>query len=121
MSYPFPLRGDADPILRELPSVPASVLKNNYGQVADQAANGPVLICRHRMPEMVLLSADDYANLQRARHAPLEALTAEFDAMAAGMNTTKAKRATAQFFNADAKQLGASALKAGGKAVSHAR
>ena len=101
--------------------MPASVLKNNYGQVADKAANGPVLICRHRMPEMVLLSADDYANLQRARHAPLEALTAEFDAMAEGMKTTKAKRAAGQFFNADARELGSSALRAAGKAASHAR
>jgi antitoxin Phd len=110
-----------DPLLRSLRSVSASALKNNYGQVAEQAAKGPVAISRYKVPEMVLLPAADYVEMQRARQAPLDALAAEFDQLVVKMNTPKAKTAAANLFKATPKELGRSAVKSAQAAKAHAR
>jgi antitoxin Phd len=95
-----------------LQTVTASDLKNNFGEVIARAANGAVAITRHQRPEFVLLTVADYRELQQARSASLDALTSEFDAMVARMDTPAAKRGVTQLFKAAPDALGKSAVKA---------
>jgi antitoxin Phd len=95
-----------------LHTVTASDLKNNFGEVIGQAVKGAVAITRHQRAEFVLLPVEEYLELQQARTAPLEALTSQFDALVARMNTPKAKRAVARLFRTSPAGLGKSAVKA---------
>jgi prevent-host-death family protein len=95
-----------------LRSVTASDLKNNFGEVIAQAMKGAVAITRHQRAEFVLLPVEQYLELQQARTAPLQALTVEFDAMVARMNTPAANRGVARLFKAAPDALGKSAVKA---------
>ena len=101
-----------DDILASLPVVTASDLKNRFGKVIVQALKEPVAITRRQRAEFVLLPAAQYLALQQARTAPLEALTSEFDAMVARMNTPAAKRGVAKLFAAGPAALGKAAVKA---------
>ena len=96
----------------ELPEVTSSVLKNKFSEVARRAAREPLAITRHNRREFVILTAEQYEELQQSRRAPLASLTAEFDQMVAKMNTPKAKRATAALFSASSKALGKAAVNA---------
>ena len=95
-----------------LHTVTASELKNNFGGVIAQAMKSAVAITRHLRAEFVLLPVEQYLELQQARNAPLEALTSQFDAMVARMNTPAAKRGVAKLFQASPAALGKSAVKA---------
>lgn len=99
-------------LIEALPSVTASELKNKFGEVSSRAMKGAIAIKRHRRSEFVLIPASEYAELQQARSAPLEALSGQFDAMVARMNTPTSKRGVAKLFKATSKQLGKSAVKA---------
>ena len=101
-----------DSLVASLPSVSASELKNNFGDVVRQASREAVAVTRHRRPEFVLVPAAEYEELRRARQAPLEALTAEFDAMIAQMNTAAAKRGIDKLFASTPEQLGQAAVEA---------
>ncbi|RYD25090.1 MAG: type II toxin-antitoxin system Phd/YefM family antitoxin [Verrucomicrobiaceae bacterium] len=101
-----------------LPSITASALKNNFGHASRQAAKGALAITRRQRTEFVLLPVAQYAELQRARQAPLDALSAQFDAMVGKMDTSAARQGTAKLFQAGWKELGQAAVKA---AKSHAR
>ena len=76
----------------DLPSIPASDLKNRFGEICQRAAKGAVAITRHQRAEFVLLPIAQYEELQQARTAPLDALAAQFDALVTKMNTPAAKR-----------------------------
>ncbi len=95
-----------------LRTVTASDLKNKFGEVIVQAMKGAVAITRHQRAEFVLLPVEQYLELQQARTAPLEALSSQFDAMVARMNTPAAKRGAARLFQASPAELGKSAVKA---------
>ena len=95
-----------------LRAVTASELKNNFGEVSAQAMKGAVAITRHQRAEFILLPVEQYLELQHARTAPLDALTSQFDAMVARMNTPAAKRGVAKLFKASPAGLGKSAVKA---------
>ena len=95
-----------------LRTVTASDLKNKFGEVIVQAMKGAVAITRHQRAEFVLLPLEHYLELQQARIAPLEALSSQFDAMVARMNTPAAKRGVARLFQASPAGLGKSAVKA---------
>jgi len=98
--------------LPDLPAVPASDLKNRFGEICQQAAKGAVAITRHQRAEFVLLPIAQYEELQQARMAPLEALADQFDTMVARMNTPAAKRGVKALFAAKPAVVGASAVKA---------
>lgn len=98
--------------LEALPTMSASMLKNHIGEALLKAADGGVAITRHNRPEFVLLPAAKYLELQRAQQMPLEALSAEFDAMVAKMNTAAARRGVEALFNASPVELGNAAVKA---------
>jgi antitoxin Phd len=84
----------------DLAEVTASVLKNKFSEVARSAARGPLAVSRHHRREFVILTVEQYEELQQSHRAPLESLTAEFDDMVARMNTPEGKRATAALFSA---------------------
>ena len=98
-------------VLKGLPTVTATALKNNFGKVMGDALRGGVTIMRHNRPQFVLLSVEQFADLQLARSAPLEALTAEFDTMVAGMQKPAARRGVAKLFKASPADLGRAAVK----------
>lgn len=95
----------------QLPEVTASVLKNKFSEVARLASREPLAVTRHNRREFVILTAEQYDELQKGRLAPLESLTAEFDRMVAKMNTAKGKRASAALFSATSSKLGKAAMK----------
>ncbi len=94
-----------------LPAMTASELKNNFGLASQQASKGALAITRHNRAEFVLMPVAEYAELQRARQAPLEGLAGQFDAMVAKMNTPAARRGVAALFKAKSGQLGKVAAK----------
>jgi prevent-host-death family protein len=99
-------------VISGLRTVTASDLKNKFGEVIAQALKGAVAITRHQRAEFVLLPVEQYLELQEARTASLDALTSEFDAMVARMNTPAARRGVDQLFKAAPAALGTSAVKA---------
>jgi len=86
--------------IADLSEITASVLKNKFSEVARLASSGPLAVSRHHRREFVILTAEQYEELQQSRRAPLESLTAEFDQMVAKMNTPAGKQATAALFAA---------------------
>ena len=85
-----------------MPDISASVLKNKFSEVARRAAREPLAVTRHNRREFVILTAEQYEQLQQSRLAPLQHLTADFDQMVAKMNTPKDRAARARFFKATA-------------------
>lgn len=100
----------------DIQTVTASALKNQFGKVSAQAKKGAVAITRHQRAEFILLSVDRFLDLQRAQTAPLDALTAQFDAMVARMNTPKAESGVARLFKAKPAALGKAAVNAAARA-----
>lgn len=104
----------ADPVgqmIEGLPRITATALKNNFGKATLEALKQGVAIMRHNKPQFVLLPVEQYASLQRARSAPLEALAGEFDLMVANMQKAAAKRGAAKLFTASPQDLGRAAVK----------
>ena len=99
--------------LVDIPSVPATRLKNEFGSVLDRATReGAVAITRHDTPKAVLVSYDEFQALVKARSHSLNDLEGEFDDLLARMQTPKAGKATEAAFNASPAELGRIAVKA---------
>ena len=103
--------------LIDVPSVTATKLKSDFGDVFEQVATGgAVAITKHGQRKAVLISFSEFEALIKARSTSLEALTSEFnDALLARMQTPTARKAMASAFNATSAQLGAAAVRAAGK------
>jgi hypothetical protein len=101
-----------DPILGGLPAFEASTVKNKFGEVTRRAAQGAIAIHRYRRPELVILPAADYLRLEKARRAPLDQLSGQFDALVARMRTTGSRKAVQALFGAGPADLGRAAVKA---------
>ncbi len=114
----IPQSGFVQHLVEGLPSIPASSLKNDLGRVLEMAREHAVAVTRHKRTQFIMVPVAEYCELQRARMAPLEALTAEFDSLVAQINTPAAKAGAARLFSATPKALGRAAVKAAG---SHAR
>lgn len=99
--------------LVELESVPATRLKNEPASIIDRvAAGGAVAITRHRSARAVIISYEDFRQLAQAREPLLGALGAQFDALLAGMQAARAKKALAEAFQSTPEELGQSAVDA---------
>jgi antitoxin Phd len=107
---------DEKRILEELPSISASSLKNHIGEALLQATETALAITRHNRTEFVLVPVTQYLELQRAKRAPLEAMSAQFDAMVIQMNAPAAKNAVAGLFSASPADLGSASVN---NALSH--
>lgn len=100
----------------DMPIVAATRVKNEFGTVLEQAMHGgAVAITRHDLPKAVLLSYDEFVSLVKERAPQLNDLSAEFDALLAGMQTAKARQGMADAFGASASRLGRAAVTAARK------
>jgi antitoxin Phd len=94
-------------------SVTASEAKSGFGRVLETAIQGgAVVITRHNAPRAVLISVENFNALSGAAETKLDALTDEFDALLAQMQTSKARRGMKTAFAASAKELGKAAVAA---------
>jgi antitoxin Phd len=99
--------------LVDVPSVPATRFKNEFGAVFEQAAQtGAVAITKHNTPKAVLLSYAEFEALTRAGSPVLNELTDEFDALLERMQTREAKAGVAAAFDASPADLGHAAMQA---------
>jgi antitoxin Phd len=98
--------------LVDVPTVAATRVKNEFGQILEQAThNGAVAITRHDTTKAVLLSVAEFESLVSARARTLDVLSGEFDALLAGMQNQKSRKGMKAAFNASPAQLGRAALK----------
>ena len=99
--------------LVDVPSVPASRFKNEFGAMFERATHGgAVAITRHDAPKAVLISYAEFKALVESRTPALDALSARFDDMLARMQTREARSAVAAAFDAPPATLGRAAVKA---------
>jgi prevent-host-death family protein len=98
--------------LVDVPCVAATRVKNEFGQILEQAMHGgAVAITRHDTTKAVLLSIGEFESLIGARARTLDSLTNEFDALLAGLQTPRSRRGMKTAFNASPAQLGRAAVK----------
>ena len=98
--------------LVDVPTVAATRVKNEFGQILEQAThNGAVAITRHDKTKAVLVSLAEFDSLASARSRTLEVLSNEFDELLAGMQTQKSRKGMKAAFNASPAQLGRASVK----------
>ena len=98
--------------LVDVPRVAATRVKNEFGQILEQATHtGAVAITRHDTTKAVLLSLAEFESLISVRSRSLDALGDEFDELLAGMQTQKSHKGMKAAFNASPAQLGRAAVK----------
>lgn len=99
--------------LVDVPSIPATRIKNEFGNALETAARGgAVAITRHDRPKAVLISYDEFQALVQARAPSLDDLTAEFDGLLERMQVPAVQKRAAAAFNASPAELGHAAVKA---------
>ncbi len=99
-----------------MPTFTATDAKNEFGHLLDTAVEqGAVAISRHDAPKAVLLSIEEFDALVSAGEQTLDTLSAEFDELLAGMQTTRARKGAAEAFAASPARLGKAALGAAKK------
>lgn len=98
--------------LVDLPTVPATRFKNEFGSIIEQATlTGAVAITKHNATKAVLLSVAEFEALTRAATPELDELTDEFDALLAQMQTPRSKSGVAAAFSATPEELGDAAVR----------
>lgn len=98
--------------LVDVPAVAATRVKNEFGQILEQATHtGAVAITRHDTTKAVLLSVAEFESLVSARSRTLDLLTNEFDEMLERMQTQKSRKGMKAAFTASPAQLGRAAVK----------
>jgi prevent-host-death family protein len=96
----------------DVPTVPATRVKNEFGQILEQATHsGAVAITRHDTTKAVLLSLAEFESLVGIRSRTLAALSNDFDELLAGMQTVKSRKGMKAAFNASPAQLGRAAVR----------
>jgi antitoxin Phd len=99
--------------LVDVPTVPASRAKNEFGALFEQAAlGGAIAITKHDAPKAVLLSIAEFEALVKSRSASLDDLSAKFDTLLQRMQTPQARAGMAVAFNATPAELGRVAVAA---------
>lgn len=98
--------------LVDIPSVAATLAKNEFGAILDKATHGgAVAITRHETVKAVLLSREEFESLVQARSRSLDNLGAEFDDLLDRVQSPKAKKGMDAAFNASPAKLGRAAIK----------
>jgi len=102
--------------LVDIPSVAATLAKNEFGAILDKATHGgAVAITRHDTVKAVLLSREEFESLVQERSRSLDNLGAEFDDLLDRMQNPKAKKGMDAAFRASPAKLGRAAVKAARK------
>lgn len=94
--------------------ISATEFKKRFGKTLEDVVHGQrVRIIRHGRVEdsLVLLRADELAELQARTFSPLDALRDQFDEMVAGMQTPQAREAAASLGSVKPMNLGKAALR----------
>jgi PHD/YefM family antitoxin component YafN of YafNO toxin-antitoxin module len=100
-------------LTQRLSSVTASKLVGGMQQVTHEVmTKGAIVITRHEVPTMVMLSVERYLALEQAAEPDLQGLTRQFDDMLARMQAPDAVRGMAQAFEMSPAQLGRAAARA---------
>jgi antitoxin Phd len=100
----------------EVASFTATEAKNEFGRVLQEATHqGIVVITRHDEPEAVVLSFDEFKDLAGSRERRLDALSSEFDALLAKMQTPEARRGMKTAFDSTPARMGEAAVAAARK------
>jgi prevent-host-death family protein len=93
--------------------MPATQAKNQFASILEEVIQGrQVVITKHKAPKAVVISVEKYKALTEAATPSLNALTAEFDARLARMQTAAARAAMQTAFNASSDDLGRAAQQA---------
>jgi antitoxin Phd len=97
----------------DVSSVTATYAKNEFGRVLETAMrDGAVAITKHDAAKAMLISMDEFRALVGARDDNLDTLAHEFDALLSKMQTTKARKAMKDAFDAPPEELGRAAVAA---------
>jgi len=99
---------------RVLPStVTATDAKKEFARVLEMVLKGGVVvITKHDAPKAVVMSVDEFNALTRAPAIDLDALSREFDAMMARMQTARARAGMKAALGASPRKLGKAAVTA---------
>jgi prevent-host-death family protein len=96
--------------------ISATEAKNEFGRLLERVIQGgKVVITKHDAPKAVLISIEDFDALSRASQTKLDALSGEFDALLARMQTPAARAGIQAAFNASPKRMGKAAVAAARK------
>lgn len=102
---------NSDGDLVDVPLVPATRFKNEFGSIFEQASlGGAVAITKHNTPKAVLLSYAEFQALTRSGSPVLDELTEQFDDLLATMQTPRTRSAMAAAFDATSEELGRAAV-----------
>ena len=94
-------------------SVTATEMKNRFGRMLDEVAQGKaVVVTKHDQARAVLISIDEYESLSGSFENDLDTLSAKFDALLAGMQTAEAVAGMEAAFSASPEALGRAAVAA---------
>jgi prevent-host-death family protein len=101
---------------REPASFTATEVKNEFGRILEKAIQGEtVVITKHDSPKAVLISVDQFNALKHAPEFKLDALSGEFYALLARMQSSNARTAMKAAFSSSPQQLGKAAVLAARK------
>jgi len=88
-------------------TVTATEAKTRFGPLLETAIRGgSVVITKHDAPKAVLLSIAEFEALGGSRQPDLNALSAEFDSLAARLQTPGRRKALKSAFEATPRELG---------------
>lgn len=91
--------------VKALPEFSATRLATEVGTVTREVLRrGAAVITKHQKPVMVLMSVERYAELERAAAPDLEAMTREFDALYARMQSAGVATKTLAALDLDARR-----------------
>ena len=89
----------------------ATAAKNQMGQLLETVMRGGVvLITKHEAPKAAVIPIAEYEKFSRATEATLNALSGEFDALLARMQTPKARAGMQAAFDASPEELAKAAV-----------
>ena len=94
----------------------ASEVKSNWRAIVQEAKKQEVIVTSYNRPEAVVMSAERYAELQKAAQAndPMKKFREEWDRKLAAMQTPESRERMMEWFNASPQQI-ADELNAGKK------
>ena len=95
----------------------ASEVKSNWRSIVKEARQKEVIVTNYNRPEAVVMSAERYAELQKAARAndPMQRLREEWDRRLAVLNTPEGRAAMDRAFNASPQEIADAVNKANAK------
>lgn len=85
--------------------VSASVVKQSFGRVFDEAQKGTVIIEKHGRPVVAMIPFQEYEALRPEPRKLLDMMSDRFDALVAAMQRPGYRGAMKKAFNATAQEL----------------